>query len=41
VLVDLSDWQPGLLTVLQMWRDLFLDVSPAFAGGQGEVVSLE
>jgi hypothetical protein len=41
VLVDLSDWQPGLLTVLQMWWDLFLDVSPAFAGGQDEVVSLE
>jgi uncharacterized membrane protein len=31
----------GLLVVLQIWRDLFLGVSLAFAGGRGEVVSME
>jgi hypothetical protein len=47
VLVDLSGRQVGLLTGLQIWRDLFLDVSLAFvvvhdgAGGRGEVVLLE
>jgi hypothetical protein len=30
-----------LLVVLHIWRDLFLRVSLAFAGGRGEVVSLE
>jgi hypothetical protein len=41
VLVDLLDRQLGLLVGLQIWRDLFLVVSLTFAGGQGEVVSLE
>jgi hypothetical protein len=47
VLVDLLDQQLGLLAVLQIWRDLFLDVSLAFvvihdrAGGRGEVDALE
>jgi hypothetical protein len=41
VLVDISDRQLGLLVVLQIWRDLFLGVSLAFADGRGEVVSLE
>jgi hypothetical protein len=41
VLVDLSDWQFGLLAVLQNWRDMFLGVSLAFASGRGEMVSLE
>jgi hypothetical protein len=31
----------GFLVVLQIWRDLFLSVSLAYAGGRGEVVSLE
>jgi hypothetical protein len=41
VFVDPSDRQLGLLVVLQIWRDLFLVVSLAFAGGRGEVISLE
>jgi hypothetical protein len=47
VLVDLSGRQLGLLAVLQIWRDLFLDVSLAFVvvhdgtGDRGEVVLLE
>jgi hypothetical protein len=41
VLVDLSDQRLGLLSVLQIWRGLFLDVSLAFVVSQGEVVSLE
>jgi hypothetical protein len=41
VLVDPSYRQLDLLVVLQIWRDLFLGVSLAFAGGRGEMVSLE
>lgn len=47
MLVDLSGRRLGLLVVLQIWRDLFLNVSLAFVvvhdgpGGQGEVVLLE
>jgi hypothetical protein len=41
VLVELLDRQLGLLAGLQIWRDLFLVVSLAFAGDRGEVVSLE
>jgi hypothetical protein len=47
VLVDLLDRQLGLLAVLQIWRDLFLDVSLAFvvihdnAWGRDEVDALE
>jgi hypothetical protein len=41
VLFGPSDWQLGLLAVLQIWRDLFLGVSPTYAGGRGEMVSLE
>jgi hypothetical protein len=35
------NWQLGLLAILQIWQDLFLGVSLAYAGGRGEVVSLE
>jgi hypothetical protein len=31
VLLDPSDRQHGLLAVLQIWRDLFLDVSLSFS----------
>jgi hypothetical protein len=41
VLFDFSDRQLGLLAVLRNWRDLFLGESLAFAGGRGEMVSLE
>jgi hypothetical protein len=47
VLVDPLDRQRGLLTVHQIWRDLFLDVSLVFvvihgdAGGRDEVDALE
>jgi hypothetical protein len=47
VLVELFDRQLGLVIILQIWRDLFLDMSLAFividdsAGGQGEVDDLE
>jgi hypothetical protein len=47
VLVDLLDRQLGLLAVLQIWQDLFLNVSLAFvvthdnARGWGEVDALE
>jgi hypothetical protein len=41
VLTDLSDRQLGLLAALQIWRELFLDVSLAFSCGTGEVVFLE
>jgi hypothetical protein len=47
VLVDPLDQKHGLLAVLQIWRDLFLDVSlvpvviHSGARGQGEVGALE
>jgi hypothetical protein len=41
VLFGSSDRQLGLLVILQIWRDLFLGLSLSYAGGRGEVVSLE
>jgi hypothetical protein len=41
VVVDLSDRRLGLLSVLQIWQDPFLDVSLAFVVRWGEVISLE
>jgi hypothetical protein len=41
VLFDPSDRQLGLLAILQIWRDLFLGVSLAYAGGWGKMISPE
>jgi hypothetical protein len=41
VLFGPSDGQLSLLAILQIWRDTFLGLSLAYAGGWGEVVSLE
>jgi hypothetical protein len=41
VLVEVLDRQLGVLAGLHIWRDMFLVVSLTFAGGWGEVVSLE
>jgi hypothetical protein len=41
VLFGPSDRRLGLFAVLQIWRDMFLGVSLAYADGRGKVVSLE